>query len=320
MTDKTLFLHIGSFKTGSTAIQDYLRSNTDALADAGLNYVQAGRSNISHNGMVRAFRKFRGARICRHIVREMEQSPATAHVVSSEMFFHANVARHLGKNLPEDLKARTKVVVYVRRQDKYLEAMYKQLVKNNRIVPNAMAFHDARIKSLAYSHTLAAYADEFGAQNMIVRPFERGNFPNGDVVADFLSHLNLASPDTPKHVQKSTNQTLSAPVSEMLGMLGRDAGVNTRALIRVLITQNSQGAVRSNDVYDLGTRKAIVKRHAADNRLIQQTYCPDLASLFDTKDLGVKEDPYPDASQQVENWSNAAQAIAKGLGSLRASA
>lgn len=320
MTDKRLFLHIGSFKTGSTAIQGYLKSNAEALAGAGLNYVKSGRTNISHNSMVRLFRKSGGARVCRKIANEIEQNPAPVHVVSSEMFFQANVAKHLGRHLSDDLKSRTTVVVYVRRQDKYLEAMYKQLVKNHRIVPDAMGFHDARLESLAYSHTLAAYAEQFGVQNMIVRPFQRENFPQGDVVADFLSHMDLSLPDSLDHAQKSTNQTLSAPVSEMLGMLGREAGVNTRALIRVLIDQNSQGAVRSNDVYDLETRRAIVDHHAADNRLIHKTYCPDLATLFDTGDLQVEKDPYPDANQQVEYWSQAAQAIAKGLGSLRASA
>ena len=32
MTDKKLFLHNGSFKTGSMVIQEYLRSNADVLA------------------------------------------------------------------------------------------------------------------------------------------------------------------------------------------------------------------------------------------------------------------------------------------------
>jgi hypothetical protein len=42
MTDKRLFLHIGSFKTGSMAIQENLRPNAGVLAIArGLGSLQA---------------------------------------------------------------------------------------------------------------------------------------------------------------------------------------------------------------------------------------------------------------------------------------
>lgn len=316
MTDKRLFLHVGSFKTGSTAIQGFLKANAAALADAGLHYVSAGRTNIAHNSMVQAFRQNQGAEICDQIAREIDQNPAQAHVVSSEMFFTSSIAKALGKNLPKDLKARTTVVVYVRRQDKYLEAMYKQLVKNGRIAADAMQYHDARIDKLAYSRILGAYAKRFGVENMIVRPFERNIFVAGDVVMDFLGQLGVTLPDGLSHVDQGTNRTLSAPVSEMLGMLGREAAVNTRKLIRVLIAQNAPGAVCSGDVYDLATRRAIVARHQGDNNFVHQTYCPKLDRLFDETDLHSDDDPFPSVIQQVENWRLASMAIAKGLGGL----
>jgi len=314
MKGKTLYLHIGSPKTGTTAIQGFLQANTDVLGDSGVNYVQAGRTNIAHNSMVSAFKKGKGDKVCAAIANEVAASNARVHVMSSEMFFRPGTAGALGAGFPDDLRAITKVVCYIRRQDKYLEALYKQLVKNGRTKPDAMQFHDRRLESLAYSRTLDAYAQVFGARNMIVRPFERRQIATGDVVDDFIQHTGIEIVGDVAQVDPATNKTLSAPVSEMLGMLKQQTDLNTRDLIRVLIRQNDAGAVMSDDVYDLPTRRAIFAHHGADNDRVRDTYCRDLDTLFDATDLEAGDDPYPDSAQQVENWRAAAQAMTRAIG------
>ena len=83
MTDKTLILHIGSPKTGTTAIQGYLKGNVDALRSVGVNFVTAGRQNISHNGMIGAFKKGQGADVCTAIAQEIKASDLPVHIYIS---------------------------------------------------------------------------------------------------------------------------------------------------------------------------------------------------------------------------------------------
>ena len=55
-----IYLHIGMPKTGTTALQNFLRAHSDALSETGVHYMQAGRRRadgkgnmpISHNPIV----------------------------------------------------------------------------------------------------------------------------------------------------------------------------------------------------------------------------------------------------------------------------
>ncbi len=318
--DKTLYIHIGSPKTGTTAIQGFLKNNGKVLRHAGVNYMSAGRINIAHNGVAGSFRKGEGAIVCAEIAAEIEESRFPTHIISSEMFFRPAVARVMGRDLfaglPDWLRARTKIIVYLRRQDRYLEALYKQLVKNARIPTGAMAFYERKLESLAYAYSLDPYAKRFGAENIILRPFERQHFRNGDVIEDFVDQLGveltgeLTRPDT------STNKTFSLEMSEVLGMLAAETSLNTRDLIRALIALEPPDVVRSNDVYDLETRRKIATHHAARNEILRQTYCPHLDVLFDESDLAEGNRDKP--ADHAANWRAAVHAAAKAIAHVEA--
>ncbi len=313
--EKTLYIHIGSPKTGTTAIQGFLKNNGKPLRHAGVNYMSAGRINIAHNGIAGSFRKGEGAEVCAEIATEVEESRFPIHIISSEMFFRPAVARVMGRDLfgglPDWLRRRTKIIVYLRRQDRYLEALYKQLVKNARIPTGAMAFFERKLESLAYAYSLDPYASRFGAENIILRPFERQHFRNGDVIEDFVDQIgvdlmgNLSRPDT------STNKTFSLEMSEVLGMLAAETSLNTRDLIRALIALEPADVVRSNDVYNLDTRRKIVAHHAERNEVLRRTYCPQLDQLFDETDLADGNHDAP--VDHATNWRAAVQAAAQAI-------
>lgn len=314
--DKQLFIHIGSPKTGTTAIQGFLKNNGKPLRRAGVNYMSTGRVNIAHNGIAGAFRKGQAGAVCDDLCKEIEGSKFPVHILSSEMFFRPAVARIMGKGLaeglPAELRAQTKVIVYLRRQDRYLEALYKQLVKNARIPTGAMAFHDKKLESLAYAYSLDPYAAAFGHDNIIVRPFERQQFPNGDVIEDFVEKLGVDLTGELVRPDISTNKTFSLEMSEVLGLLSQETRLNTRDLIRALIAIEPPDVIRSNDVYDRETRTNIVAHHAERNEQLRQTYCPDLETLFDTSDLeaGSKRN----TADTDSNWRAAIKAAALAIG------
>ena len=56
---KTLHLHIGHFKTGTTALQVFLARNPRLLARHGLEYAELFRHNAKHSGL--AFAIYRSA-------------------------------------------------------------------------------------------------------------------------------------------------------------------------------------------------------------------------------------------------------------------
>ena len=285
MSRPRLILHIGSQKTGTTAIQGFLKSQQAELQDHGLHFLEAGRTNIAHNSVLRHINNGQAEAIAAEMVAEVQAQPDKCSVISSEMFFRPGFAQFFADHFPASLREETKVLVYLRRQDKYAEAMYKQRVKNGRYQGSPSEYAAEHV-NLDYMLTLAQYALAFGHRNIIVRPFERSHFPGGDVLRDFASHASLSDELFDTYAASGANATLSREISEQLGVLNRSGqDVNTREIIRHIIRTNPPDAFRSGDCYSLVERLRIAVKYAASNDALRRAFCPELPELFDMSDL-----------------------------------
>ncbi len=317
---KRLVIHIGSPKTGTTAIQQFLSDNRQALAAGGVNYARTGRPHIAHNAVPGQFREDGGAAFCAGLAKEIAESAVPLHVVSSELFFRPAVSRMvstgLATHLPEALKDNLRILCYVRRPDKYVEALYKQLVKQGRIAPAPDEFLVSHIKRVSYRLALDPFIADFGIGRLDVRPFERGQFPGGDVVQDFAVRAGFPDmPDLEVGGSGSTNKTLSAEVSELMGHMSRNSGLNTRQLVRDIIAMELEGTTGSNDVYDRDTRRWIVDQFTDETTFLQQTFGTPGQDFYDYTDLaqtGLAEELSP--AERRKRWSLAAHAISMAVG------
>ena len=311
-----LIIHIGSPKTGTTALQGFLKTNGSALKARGISFVSAGRTNIAHNSMVKPILRGRGADVISAVRDEISAAPGLTHVMSSEVFFQPAMAPLLADGLI-DAAGDVRIFAYLRRPDLYAEAMYKQKVKNGRIAPDPGAFLEKFAPNLRYSAVLHAYRDAFGVEALRVRPFERRHFPEGDVIADFIGALDggdlngLTRPATP------SNKTLSRAVSEHLGLVARHTEFNTRALIRDIAARAAPGTLRSGDVFDKATRRRIMAEIEADLAEVCEAYLVDLDQPFDLDDLRPDaEDAFPGTEEMVTLERAASEAVMAALGRL----
>jgi len=280
-----LIIHIGSQKTGSTSIQTFLTQHPEKMAEAGLSYVKAGRGPAAHNKLAFKRDTEQFPKIMNRVVAEVENNPDKTHVISAEMLFTTRMARSLTEYLPDDLRAETRIIAYIRRQDKFLEAMYKQVVKTGRFKGTAQAYAQKREAALMYSRILGAYAEGFGTENVMVLPYERPQFREGDVILDMCAHLGMTNVTRDDLPEKFSNITLSREVSEMLGLISNSTDINIAELIRVIIRNNADGAFYSGDSYAPLERREIADKYVEDNELVRAIYRPDLETLFDMSDL-----------------------------------
>lgn len=280
-----LALHIGTQKTGSTSIQTFFTQNPEILAREGLSYVQAARGPAAHNKIAIQHKTPKFPRFMTRIVREVQGAPEKTHILSSEMLFSPGMARSLAAHLPDDLRAATKVVVYLRRQDRFLEAMYKQVVKTGRFTGTPQEYRQKRDAALCYSRALNAYGEAFGDENMCVRIYDPAHFPGRNVILDIAAQIGLGGIGKEDLPEKFSNITLSREVSEMLGLISRTTDINIAELIRVIIRNEPPGAFESGDAYTAQERREIVDRYAEDNESVRARFRPDLPQLFDTGDL-----------------------------------
>jgi hypothetical protein len=314
-----LFVHIGTPKTGSTAIQYFLARNFEALRDRGVNFIREGRKREAHNLVLQARRAGNIAAVMDKVVAEIESRPEATHVLTSEMYFGAGAAQDLADALPGALRRETRILVYLRRQDRFLEALYKQRVKTGRYHGDALDFARAKLGNGNYLRALAPYAEAFGPENILVRPFERQLFRDGNIVcdaADLFGVKGMKDLFVPGSVD---NLTLSHEITQLLARLGRATDVNIKDIIRHLSQDPPDGAARSGDCFSLAERREIMAGFEATNQELRQLYRPDLPRLFTMSDLAPgAPDTTPDATERLHRMERAQDIVFTALEEMRA--
>lgn len=201
MNSPTLFLHIGTNKTGTSAMQRFFSTHRDLLQAHGLLYPVTGCSGDAHYEISSLLgfehRKLKpvdvSARPLRGARRKLEQEiarAASSHVLISSEFFVIPRAVAPVRDFFRDFDVR--IVVYLRRHDGWWESAYNQAVKTTANPPWGRGFERylryQRMRNPQYGNyrlLLHRWAETFGSENLIVRPYERQqNEPN--IVADML--------------------------------------------------------------------------------------------------------------------------------------
>lgn len=181
-----IVLHIGSNKTGSSAIQTFLYQNTDALSQASICYPIAGQENASHYPLARP-NEF--ARLFPEIEREADGYKTV--ILSSEEF-HTIDPRPLASALSRHTVT---VIAYVREHLSYLSSWYRESVKSTSM--SASFEHFAYFTQPQYHHWLLPWQEAF-PQDFRVFIYDRSILPNHSVLDHFLSEIEFSGLSHPE--------------------------------------------------------------------------------------------------------------------------
>jgi hypothetical protein len=191
-------LHIGRHKTGTSSIQHFLTYNREALAKRGLIYPKPKRGVAHHNlaGILREV-QLGEAPIpdLDAYTDELRRLKLNGTVLLSSEGFQ-NISPPLVRRMLGGEPAT--IIVYLREQFSYMWASYTQSVKAKLIT--GTFDHYAKRLNPNYLAFLNRWEAAFGAENLRVRIYEPGSFPDGDVVTDFLAQLQVERDDGLKSV------------------------------------------------------------------------------------------------------------------------
>ena len=215
----TVYLHIGTAKTGTTAIQRFLPLNQALLNEKGWAFPE----------MPFHFPRIGEGRNAHFLTTYYEDDPelrkrwdegfatvkeALSHydrvILSDENLWRV----HAGIGFLEKVKSEfdkldttVKIVVYFRRQDQMAESHWNQMVKGKPKL--SQSFFEFITKGeyadfpLEYDKGLDRLSEVFGEENLIVRVYEKQQFVQGDLFKDFLEAVGLpldADWKNPEHV------------------------------------------------------------------------------------------------------------------------
>ena len=190
------WLHIGTEKTGSTSIRNYLALNRAALLSQGYLYPRTpGPTNhyaltafALDDARIEGTRRTLGigdqesvARFRAGFMDSLERETATSgastvifsnELLSSRLRSPAELARI--KALCDGIARETKIVVYLRNQADFLVSRYTNIVWEG----GTKEFRFRGPPALAdYSRLLDRWAQAFGRENIVARRFEPADFP-----------------------------------------------------------------------------------------------------------------------------------------------
>jgi len=207
-------LHVGTMKTGTTAIQSWLNENRDWLQENGWTYPGWPMRHADKIGAV------------------VEALPDDQNlVISDEGLWHFAGTRHSHTETIRDQLSEfdVTVVLYLRRPDHFLEAWFCQGLKFGTGQHQVQAFLSNRSTTVdrMKSH-LKIFSSLWGDAQLRVLPYEESQLTNGDVVADFLAHTGLPAPPARPHSSEAVDPLNATPHVDLLllaGLLRKAFGV-----------------------------------------------------------------------------------------------
>lgn len=294
----TLHVHIGSHKTGSTSIQRALRQARGALRAEGWQAMRPPPVLDAGHMAATAVDPARVRRLHRQLARAAAQPFGLAGLAGLTRLTGAGAPRHLlswegfcglpdqgYRNAPvqaEMLRRAstafdTRIVVYLRRQDDFVESMYTQKVQEGASgsFDDFLRGFDAA-DALDYEQLLDAFARRFGAQHLVVRLHGPG------VVADFGRALGIGAMQAAQ-AQRHDNPALSRAALEIARCTNTQLDERQRRrLRRVLQAASPQPRGQGFRFFHPEQRAEFLARHAASNARVAARWFPaGLPGLFE---------------------------------------
>lgn len=315
---KTLYLHIGMKKTGSTAIQHFLLENNEFLNKNGYifpqmtdqfnhsfhvaNWRNAIFLDVDENQEIKEKDGQKAIDECFEIVENAFKEFNNV-VLSDELLFERIgivYQERIEKLLDcaEKNKFNIQVIIYLRKQSEYMCSRWKQHIKENSL---DITF-DEYVKNMDdyseynYKERLDCIAKIFGKKNIIVRRYERDELKNGSSIIDFLETIGIKSVNEIQQKEdiKINNYSLTNNLAYIKHYLNGYMGEASRW--KTVVTRRSfEKALETETIYSdetsmmsSDTEDDIMERFSKINDAIAREFIGDGRSLFNKRN-GEKE-------------------------------
>jgi cytidylate kinase len=221
---KTIYIHVGMSKTGTTSIQQMLAKNEDLLSQSGILFPKSARKNgIGHHSLAAYIKQGKDEDHALKLQAEVSNSKHKKVVVSSELFERMSEGkwRALGQFFSP---YRVKIIIYLRRQDDAIISMYNELVKKHAL---DLTFADylknsPRIDLLDYRKTLGVISTVFGRENMSVGIFSKTQLLEGNIGRDFSARIDLDLLQFDEFSAEHNNSSLMPATAILMARINRN--------------------------------------------------------------------------------------------------
>jgi len=280
-----IFIHIGLPKTATSSIQSFLYNNAAFLDQHGYHYIQTGLNHTlkCHHDLVWKLGLHKGPSYVEENVEkykeeilvslrsEVENNPDKDLILSSELLTFIGDFKKLNPVLEIFKGKEVNYIINLRRQDRFLESLYQQVVKDGVGLTFEEWFH--RSKGVGnYNALISKLLQITKKENVTVDIFD-SRIPNLHPTENFLLALGLE-----KEYLKSFNiENLRENESLSRGQINKLQASNLLNpnlrfdLLRKFTEENSEGSVKKAKYLDEAWRKRIIDNFQISNLKLIET-------------------------------------------------
>lgn len=284
----TLYLHIGTPKTGTTAIQLFLHKNKRALEEKDCKFPIFKRNfdgvRLQRNGhfLCSSVTDSDFIESCFKKIFTFSEKYSKIILTDEELWNMGGNRESFWVNLKERLDKvgiNLKVLVYLRRQDTYIASHWAQKVKGVKgKIYDFHTFLDTSTNNYDYYSYLNRVANIIGKENIIVRPYEFEQFKDNSIIADFMNAVQIEYDDTFVYDSIIRNVSIGGNVLEVkryLNMVPEFAayGPKLRIYLEEVQTQlQKNGKYRDCSTFLKGERVEFMKKYYYGNRNVAKEF------------------------------------------------
>ncbi len=299
---RTIHLHIGMPKTGTSSLQFFCRDNQSVLEQHGYCYpIMPVRYRLisqvrNAHFLIGYFSDEAGEVDSEKTLEERERAFSYIKglfetypniILSDEGIWNSLSEKKKDalldvKSFCDSIQADLKVIVYLRSQDDFLESYWKQKILRRGAVwswKNVMCCPPDYI-ALDYYPRLCDIAGVVGQENLMVRRYERGAFLGGSIFSDFLGVVGLELTEEYIPLKEQKNISLSNNYAEIKRILNRLVSEEPRVRERELAwlerlvqeSSDAEGKQYESSMFSEAERKKFMERYQESNARVARDF------------------------------------------------
>lgn len=311
---KTLYLHIGTPKTATSSIQKFLKENWDVLQKHGYFFpeslhmypgVNARRNAHFLVGKVQNEKGERDKKKETIYLKEGLQQIRDAfenydHVILTDesIWYCLSYGK---KSLLYDLKKEAdeqnyqiKVIVYLRRQDKFLLSRWNQSVKQRTSHVSQMPCdqylkmtQEKNEKIYQYDKKLDEIAKVIGKENLIVRRFVPESWRDGSIIHDFMHEIGMDVTSEFQELEENVNLRLDKNTTEIKRILNQESEFSEKEISYMgkYLKEISKTYIEKDTTEMLSKEELqqFLKKYEEGNYRVAEKYMKEEGPLFSDK-------------------------------------
>ena len=299
----TLWIHIGTHKTGTTSIEAFLKTNRTALADQGiglLTFPRDARRALREHAEGHEAAATNLANTLEHLITKQSRACANqpnTYILSWEGFC-GNASKgysdaHLMANA---LNVASKycnlnpyIILYIRPQEEFISSYYSQTVKDGKTKSIQEFLHDLPSASFNWLRLTETFERQFGADQVVVERYCRELFPGkNEILKDFCAHLSIDTRGLTfplSSINSAKNAGWSKPMIEIARILNAQVSKNEQQTMKEIFNElTPQIAKKDYAYFDAHTSTLIRNNYFESNQALCAKRFPTQTSLFPSHD------------------------------------